>query len=173
MIAGLSAALARGALTHPLLLPLAHKVRFRVLQHIVRPVAQHRFGEVAQDGLELLRYSDVHRRCPFSADDHWVVLSEVGHNDTKGSSAVYHPAGNDERDSTVTCPARELWRRARGRRRAPLVNKRHMLMCAAASSENCAVSQHQHSVLMGPVPHRTPANGYADTTRPTLTHPVW
>ena len=30
-----------------------------------------------------------------------------------------------------------------------------MLMCAAASSENCAVSHHQHSVLMGPVLHRT------------------
>ena len=72
MIGGRSAAFARGALTHSLLLPLAHKVRFRVLQHIVRPIAQHRLGEVAQDGLELpmdglelLRYSDVHR-CPFS-----------------------------------------------------------------------------------------------------------
>merc|ERR1740133_827050 len=42
---------------NPRLLPLAHKVRFRVLQHIVRPVAQPRLGEVAQDGLELLRYS--------------------------------------------------------------------------------------------------------------------
>ena len=56
MIGGRSAAFARGALTHSLLLPLAHKVRFRVLQHIVRPIAQHRLGEVAQDGLELLRY---------------------------------------------------------------------------------------------------------------------
>ena len=75
MIGGRSAAFARGALTHSLLLPLAHKVRFRVLQHIVRPIAQHRLGEVAQDGLELpmdglelLRYSDVHR-CPFSRPD--------------------------------------------------------------------------------------------------------
>ena len=68
MIGGRSAAFARGALTHSLLLPLAHKVRFRVLQHIVRPIAQHRLGEVAQDGLELLRYfgeTGVHR-CPFS-----------------------------------------------------------------------------------------------------------
>ena len=68
MIGGRGAAFARGALTHSLLLPLAHKVRFRVLQHIVRPIAQHRLGEVAQDGLELLRYSDVHR-CPFSRPD--------------------------------------------------------------------------------------------------------
>ena len=68
--------------------------------------------------------------------------------------------------------ARELWGQARGRRRAPLVNTRQMLMCAAASSENCAVSHHQHSVLMGPVLHRRHAEAkWLRAYHPSHSHP--
>ena len=121
MIGGRSAAFARGALTHSLLLPLAHKVRFRVLQHIVRPIAQHRLGEVAQDGLELLRYSDVHR-CPFSRPDprrRGLTPERCGSTTTK--AAVRWPTTPAARTSASwsasrlhRASTREVWRRERG-----------------------------------------------------------
>ena len=195
MIGGRSAAFARGALTHSLLLPLAHKVRFRVLQHIVRPIAQHRLGEVAQDGLELLRYSDVHR-CPFSRPDprrRGLTPERCGSTTTKAAvrwpttpaartsetlpgapraCIVHRPVRcGGESEDAVAVSARMQWQA-----RAPLVQVA-MLVCTAASSENYAVSHQPHSVLMGPVVQRTEApaegHGYAHTTRPTLTHPVW
>ena len=57
---------------------------------------------------------------------------------------------------------------------ARLWQKRHVLICGTASSENYAVSRNQRSVLMGPVVERTEAlplrrrNGYPTTPLPLL-----
>ena len=61
---------------------------------------------------------------------------------------------------------------------ARLWQKRHVLICGTASSENYAVSRNQRSVLMGPVVERTEAlrlrrkNGYPRLPPPPTHRPV-